>query len=151
MIKLRLRSNGVTQILAHVREKDTAISGIIARESDELDGITEEMNSTRAHLNMKKIERDTLRRNVDELIQSTGLLARNDLLHDYDDTYDIVTKKEQQIDAVCKSLSKLNGKIAKLLLQMKETNAEHLSMTLRKDVYDKPLPRILQGVKLVRR
>lgn len=98
LARLRLRCNGDTQILAHVREKEFMVGNFITKEAYELDMYQEEMSTCRNFVNQRKSERDQIRRSFAQLSHSVGLLDKPALLVDYDKLELQIAAKEKEIE-----------------------------------------------------
>ncbi|CAH1367043.1 unnamed protein product, partial [Tenebrio molitor] len=82
LASLRRKCQNVMQILAHQREKATAIEVDIQSYNDRLESVMDEFADVREQLSTMKQERDDYRRGANKLKDQAGLLTRPKLLRD---------------------------------------------------------------------
>nr|CAH8842084.1 unnamed protein product [Trichobilharzia regenti] len=96
--KLRRKISNTVQIMTHIKEKLQAVQNDNAKQKKKLDEADEELTLNRDRLTKMKQTRELLRAENARLRRSCGLLGKNALLLNYEDSYDSVLHKRQSLE-----------------------------------------------------
>lgn len=111
--KLRFRCNADTHIIAHIKEKQEMLEHKISLEQKALSNLIDEQISCRAYVHDLKLQRDTLRKQYNDLSYRCGLLDKPQLLFDYDVTEDEIQVVKEEIVALKAEKNSLLKRIEK--------------------------------------
>lgn len=113
LMKLRLRCNADTHIIAHIKEKQEMLAHKIALEQNVLNSLIDEQSTCRAYVHDLKQERDNIRKKYNLLSYKCGLLDKPQLLYDYDVTTMDIQRVQEEIAALKAEKASLLSKIEK--------------------------------------
>ncbi|VDO54487.1 unnamed protein product [Schistosoma margrebowiei] len=96
--KLKQKISNTVQIITHIREKLQAVLDSNACQKKILDSIDRDLSLNKDNLTKIKKTRELLKNENDKLRRSCGLLGRNALLLNYEDSFDSVVNKRQSLE-----------------------------------------------------
>ncbi|CAH8478033.1 unnamed protein product [Schistosoma turkestanicum] len=100
MIKLRRKISKTVQIITHLKEKLQFVLDDNASQRKILEEIDADVSMKKDHLTKIKQTREHLRGENTKLRRSCGLLGRNALLLNYEDSFDSVMNKRQSLNEI---------------------------------------------------
>lgn len=112
---MRIRCFADNQILAHVREKEFMVENVIRKEREELQYLSEEGVDVRNYANRIKGERDHLRKKLNNMRETCGILDKPELLADYDNLTKTIDNQKETITRLKEHIADLEGKTASVL------------------------------------
>lgn len=96
--KLKRKISNTVQIITHIREKLQAVLDSNACQKKILDSIDRDLSLNKDHLTKIRKARELLKTENAKLRRSCGLLGRNALLLNYEDSFDSVVNKRQSLE-----------------------------------------------------
>ncbi|KAH8409443.1 hypothetical protein KR222_005066, partial [Zaprionus bogoriensis] len=113
LIRMRDRCTKNMHQLACIREKTSMISANLSFNKEELSLSYKMQNSLRDDLLELKLQHARLKRQKRELNEKCGLLFKPALLHDFDDTCDLIVQKSARVKKLRGFVSDLEERIAR--------------------------------------
>lgn len=118
--RLRRKCIAAIDCLAHIREKSAEIQLQIVEHNTLLDEAKMESWECRERVNFFKLERDTLRADIERLKEESGLLTKSRLLCDMEESMRDRDETQKELDGVIKSYNEKK----ELIADLKETIEE---------------------------
>ncbi|XP_018650005.1 hypothetical protein Smp_014680 [Schistosoma mansoni] len=121
--KLKQKISDTVQIITHTREKLQAVLDSNACQKKILDSIDMDLSLNKDHLTKIKKARELLKTENAKLRRSCGLLGRNALLLNYEDSFDSVVNKRQFLEETKRITA--NYRLQTKALAQKIKNLQH--------------------------
>lgn len=139
LTKLRLRCNGHTQILAHVREKVYELIETIEKERTNLNIVSSNVQSLREDVNLSYKDREGLRKKLSQIDNDCGLLNKPLLMRDYDKIEKALNETKLVVEGIERENQEMNHEISRLknILgdeSLKKTESQIFDDQLQKDL-----------------
>ncbi|KAK6643120.1 hypothetical protein RUM43_004623 [Polyplax serrata] len=124
LAKLRAKTQGIIQNLAHVREKAYAVGGDIELMEEKVYAVENTLTETRERLTYARKRRDYLREEFSRLKSGSGLLTKSGLLRDFEHAISQVNILSRSLSSMKRAMLEKNKQESALakMVKMQDSN-----------------------------